>query len=373
VFGAFHADIKIRGAGGSAAETSHFVSLDNQSEENAHSQRPQNFTEHKQLKAPRMMKVPETARFGIELELSSAMQLQAETVAPYLQDTDIEVHVIRDYRQGRSTSDQWKLVPDGSIVCSASQPDCNKFELVSPPLCAGKGLHHVSRILNRMENIQPRLKVNKSMGFHVHVDVSSFTTSQLIKVCQQFVKYEEVLDTFMPSSRRTGSTESNSYFQSNRGSVEDQIFYGGAVSNRQIHNALEECHDVPSLVNMMNRQGRYYKLNMQNLATGRQPTIEFRQHSATMNYEKVSAWIRFCIAFCMNSARLKAPTPFTDRSSLEKKFEGLFQFVIKDRALREFYRNRRDALASGDDDDCACCTTCAVGRSGGRGCASKLY
>jgi hypothetical protein len=209
------------------------------------------------------------------------------------------------------------------------------------------------------------------MGFHVHIDVSAYTTSQLIKVCQQFVKYEEVIDSFMPPSRRSGSTESDSYFQSNRESVEDQVCYYGHGTNRQVHDALENCHDVPSLVNLMNRSGRYYKLNMQNLVTGRQPTIEFRQHSATMNYEKVSAWIRFCICLCVNSAKLQVPTPFKEDSTIEKKFNGLFQFVIKDRALRAFYMKRQDQVANGEGDDCVCCSECH--HSGGGRCDSKLY
>ncbi len=37
---------------------------------------------------------------------------------------------------------------------------------------------------------------------------------------------------------------------------------------------------------------RYFKMNLQNIASGRQPTIEFRQHSGTLEYEKIASWIR---------------------------------------------------------------------------------
>ena len=123
----------------------------------------------------------------------------------------------------------------------------------------------------------------------------------------------------------------------------------------------------------MNHHGRYYKLNLQNMVTGRQSTIEFRQHSATMNYEKVGAWVRFCVAFCTNSAKLRPPTGFKEGSSMDKMFQGLFSFVIKDRALRDFYDKRQMALMDGgEEEDCACCTGCSAAGGGGR-CDSKLY
>mmetsp|Transcript_17313 Transcript_17313/g.25217 ORF Transcript_17313/g.25217 Transcript_17313/m.25217 type:complete len:210 (+) Transcript_17313:343-972(+) len=206
------------------------------------------------------------------------------------------------------------------------------------------------------------------MGFHVHVDVSAYSHSQLIKICQQFVKYEEVMDGFMPPSRRSGSKESDQYFQSNWQSVEDNILYG-RCSHREIPDALAEADDMDSLGSLMNANGRYYKLNLQNLVNGRQPTLEFRQHSATMSYEKVSAWVRFCIAFCHTSARLKAPTPFQQGRSLEKKFDALFQYVVKDRAMRNFYSKRRgnfDLLLpeEGESSSCGCCSSCPGGSKG---------
>eukprot|EP00980_Cylindrotheca_fusiformis_P016167 scaffold4805_cov136-Cylindrotheca_fusiformis.AAC.22 len=373
VYGAFNASIKIRGAGGTSHNLVHEVMLQPNSEIIAHREPTTTFTEYRGLRPLPKTKLPFQARFGVELELSSVNYLPPDEVADYLASRN-DCVVVQNYSEGRRTLNEWKIVPDSSIVCSTSQPDCNKFELVSPPLGAGPGLGSVHEILTRMENINPRLKVNKSMGFHVHVDVSGFDTSQLVKICQQFVKYESVIDMFMPRSRRSGSVESNSYFQSNRRHIQDLMgFGGGRATNRQVHDALGACQNMDLLVKLMNGSSRYFKLNMQNLATGRQPTLEFRQHSSTMNYEKIGCWIRFCLLFCWNSARLRAPKPFKEDSSLKKKFDALFQFVIKDRALRDYYRKRMDHFQKnrGEDDDCACCSSCAAGSSGH--CPSKLY
>jgi hypothetical protein len=372
VYGSFQANVKIRGRGGTAMTATHTVLLDPRSEYNSHSndEGRLEFLECNELRPFKYSKMPDGAKFGLELELSSAMDVMPEDVADSLSRGRTQVHLIQDYSSGIITLEDWKLVPDSSIVCSISQPECNKFELVSPPLVEGAGLEQVHVLLRRLGDIRPHLKVNKSMGFHVHVDVSAYSTPQLVKICQQFVKYEEVMDMFMPPSRRSGSLESNQYFQSNRKSVELQHGFTGPNTNREIHDALGECHDIASLVSVMNRDGRYYKLNMQNLASGRQPTIEFRQHSATMNVHKVNAWIRFCVLFCVNSAKLRTPTPLVEDGSIEKKFDGLFQFVVKDRALREFYSKRMDEVANDVGDGCECCTECHSGS--GAGCESKL-
>jgi hypothetical protein len=77
-----------------------------------------------------------------------------------------------------------------------------------------------------------------------------------------------------------------------------------------------------------------------------------------MNYHKISAWVRFCVALVRNSARLAAPSPFKESKSLEDKFDALFMFVIKDRALRKYYRERQQDFHREDDH---CCSDCAAG------------
>lgn len=198
------------------------------------------------------------------------------------------------------------------------------------------------------------VSVNKSMGFHVHCDVRDLSLASLIRVCQTFIKYESSMDSFMPPSRRTGSAESNQYFRSNKFDI------GPNLTNKQRHDMLGRCSSLEELCDMMNPSGRYYKLNLQNLISRRQPTIEFRQHSATASYAKLKNWVRFCMAMVHNSARLRSSSCLKDSASLDDQFEKLFYFVIKDRFLRDYYLLRRSQLNSAGESVAldTCCDSC---------------
>ena len=356
-YGFTTAKISIRGCGGTRLNVSHSIDL---SPRSSHSKAEvHSFREDRGLRRLRPLRLPPLQQFGVELELTSALQLQPTSIANALSSyPTTNICVIESYSEGRLTSTDWKLVPDGSIMCSVSVPDCNKFELVSPILKGGDGLNRIDQILRRANTeLYPKLKVNKSMGFHVHVDVSGYQLQHLIKICQNFIKYEAIMDTFMPPSRRTGSQEAEQYFQSNRDSVAGCI--SSFPSNKECHDAIGQCGDFDELARLMNYRGRYYKLNLQNLVTGRQSTIEFRQHSSTVNYEKVSHWVRFCILFTIHSAKLAPPSSFKDDRDLDFKFDALFNYVIKDRALRQFYRARRLDLSNSESEPC--CTGCSRG------------
>lgn len=374
-YGAITATLTIRGCGGTLQKITHKTLLQHDSE--LLKSPTQNFVEPRPLKALKPLKIDDLQQFGIELELTSANYVGVNSIADMINNSNhsrqnnINVDVINSYSEGRATTTNWKIVPDSSIQCSTSSPDCNKFELVSPILMGGSGLNQINKILKQLDNVEPKLKVNKSMGYHVHIDVNSFSHDQLVKISQNFIKYEDAIDTFMPLSRRSGSLESDQYFKSNRQSIFTRIIkeYGyqpNKGTNRLCHDKLQETNSIEELVNLMNSDGRYFKLNLQNLLSGRQPTIEFRQHSATVNYEKVSYWIRFCVAFVLNSAKLPSPTPFADNKSIDNKLDALFQFVIKDRALRDFYLDRRQHLSL-DEGDSPCCTCC----SNGERCAKR--
>ena len=291
--------------------------------------------------------------FGIELELSTSFHLTADNVARILSSsTSTGVKdLTKDFAQAKRRSDIWRLMTDTSISCPRGG-ECSKFELVSPILKGSAGLTEVDNVLRALKTINS-VEVGKSMGFHVHIDVSQLTCSQLVKVCQQFVKYERAMDSLMPPSRREDTQE---YCKSNKRALDARHF--------DPHAAIATCATINKLADVMNPDNdRYYKLNLQNIATRRQPTLEFRQHSGSSNIFKIKNWIRFCMAFVHNSAESESPFPLKKTVDDDTLFEMLMVHVIDDRYLLDFYRNRRKELHANKrngGEKASCCEGCAT-------------
>mmetsp|Transcript_36235 Transcript_36235/g.73985 ORF Transcript_36235/g.73985 Transcript_36235/m.73985 type:complete len:462 (-) Transcript_36235:145-1530(-) len=359
-FGSVVAYVSVNGRGGAPYRKKHTVAL----RKNGSHSPPVRYSIPQPTRPLELVAVPDK-KFGIELELTSTGGVPREMVAQTIRSrAHVRVTVVEGYAQAHDPVEGWKLVHDGSILCSRDFPDCTKFELVSPVLQGRSGLDEVRNVLASLAGISS--DVNKSMGFHVHVNVEDYCLASLKKFCQNFIKYEECMDTFMPTSRRTGSPESNQYFQSNKSAV-----IGPNASNLDRHKALAGCSTLRQLCEMMNPTGRYYKLNMQNLVTGSKPTVEFRQHSATSNYKKVNAWVRFCLAMVNNSAKFVAPKALKSTRTTNEQFDFLFQYVIKDRVICDFYKERRAELQNQRNSSSASGSTCCHGCANERGCQAK--
>lgn len=290
--------------------------------------------------------VSDDTTFGIELELTLGANVTTEGIAAEIHAAGIAnvKDMTKQTRGWKRFYDGWKMVPDPSIYCKPLYaPDCRRFELVSPVLRGKSGLGEVAKIAHGLGSLQ--IEANEKNGFHLHIDVSKLTLSQLIKVCQNFIKYESVMDRFFPSSRRTGSKGSDRHFKSNRVSVADGR---QGVSNREAHDILARSHSVAELAATMNRgdRSRHYKLNLENLVSGRQPTIEFRQHAAATSYSDISAWISFCSNFVFNSARLESSSPFASSTTVDERSNALFETIIKDEKLHTFYLLRIEQEAA---------------------------
>jgi hypothetical protein len=181
VYGSTKAEISIRGAGGSKMVVAHKIRL---GEGGPKKRTIYTFREARGRQPLRMVKIEDNQRFGIELELSSPPGIDTEMIADMMPRS--AGNVIVGGARHASHTEGWKIVSDGSIVCNRNMPDCHKFEVVSRILVGGDGLGQIEAVTKALG--KANIKVNKSMGFHVHVDVSGYSIEQLIKICQNFIK-----------------------------------------------------------------------------------------------------------------------------------------------------------------------------------------
>mmetsp|Transcript_8413 Transcript_8413/g.17456 ORF Transcript_8413/g.17456 Transcript_8413/m.17456 type:complete len:461 (+) Transcript_8413:139-1521(+) len=301
-------------------------------------------------------------QFGIELETSfKSGTTSSDVVDAIRRKANVVVLDKTDfYRRGSEDNySSWQLVPDASTACNRSDPGCNKIELVSRILEGEEGLNECRRVIDALEDVG-KVGLNKSMGFHVHVDASNLSLERVKNICLNFVKHESAMDSIMPTSRKVSG-----YCRSNRDAVHEN-------NDGLKHNAIVSCFSFSDLCDTINpgqpKEARYYKLNLQNLHPERKSkkqaksTIEFRQHSSTMNFNKIEAWVRFCTAFCKNS--MERPQKL---HAYENDFESLFDTVIQDIKLKDYYQTRRMELmadhqhAVDNGNEGKCCASCAKG------------
>ena len=154
----------------------------------------------------------------------------------------------------------FKIVSDGSIYGS----DGN--EVVSPVLKGNKGLNSLQTLCESLAAVGAR--VNRSTGLHVHFGAANIDDAHYIRIVRNYQKLEAAIDTFMPNSRRANN---NGYCRSMR-----NVNLEGATTKQQLISRVDS---------------RYFKVNM--LAYNRHKTLEFRQHSGTVEYTKIANWINF--------------------------------------------------------------------------------
>lgn len=227
-----------------------------------------------------------------------------------------------------TTRPHWKVVTDGSV--------CGGFEVVSPVLRGKNGLEQLKKVCEALRQIGSR--PDRQCGLHVHLGTGDFGEDPQIwkALYRNYATLEETIDSFMPASRR-GSA--NQYCQSMR--------------VRDLEQKLERATTLREIERSVTGTSRYFKLNSQSF--WRHKTVEFRQHSGTIDYDKIANWIEFCARFveyarrCVTARDMEGATPPTARCAAPRTealvgVEGLKKFLS--RKGLEFYDNRRLQLAA---------------------------
>lgn len=198
--------------------------------------------------------------FGVEIE---CIDLDPWQLLELCQRSGI---AIQRENYNHITRATYKIVTDGSLQGN------NAYEVVSPVLKGAKGENEIKTLC---ENIQKTgANVNVSCGLHVHIGAAGLTMNTIKNVYINYYRLENVIDSFMPMSRRGSNNRYCRTLQHIRG----------------FEAEIDRCDDCDEIAWVF-RGDRYYKVNACSYA--RHKTIEFRQHSGTIEAEKILMWATF--------------------------------------------------------------------------------
>ena len=225
-------------------------------------------------------------KFGVELEMKGISRDKAVRV---LRAIGINV---QNEGYNHTRRDHWKIVPDGSVH--------GGFEVVSPVLQGEEGLEQLRAVTTALKDAGG--KVDRQCGFHVHFDAADLRVDHIRAVVNRYAAHEARIDSFMPQSRRANN---NTYC---RGLAD-------IVSRRNFR----EAATLGALAGAQG--GRYFKVNLQSYQV--HGTIEFRQHSGTLEAPKAVNWVRFLAAFIeatkakVDAAANQAAAPVVQAASVQ--------------------------------------------------------
>lgn len=204
-----------------------------------------------------MKKFNESRTYGIEIEFLGGHSTR-QAVCDLINEKGVPCRY-EDYNH--NTTRYWKIITDAS--CGS--------ELVSPILKGREGLEQLKKVTEALEELD--IKVDRKCGLHIHHDVNDFGIKEMKNLFTSYVKFEKLFDSMLPKSRRGNN---NQYCQTMRK-------YGTEGTLEQLRNA-KTITDLQQIF-----YTRYVKLNIQSYV--RYGTVEFRQHSGTIEFEKIYNWI----------------------------------------------------------------------------------
>ena len=210
------------------------------------------------------------ATFGVEIEFLRPSSLTHSNIARKLTAIGIETQTEawnhddehRD-RNGLLTRTYWKMSTDGSVHSHLSGYE-GRNELVSPILKGVEGLKQIEKVCKVL--VENNCMVNKTCGLHVHHGCKHMHGRLAEKVARNalvvYHKYRSTFDKIMPKSRR---------------------------NNQYAH------HLTPNEIRLLRDRlecttNRYRVVNIQSF--WRHGTLEFRQHSGTLEFPKIVNWIK---------------------------------------------------------------------------------
>ncbi len=218
-----------------------------------------------------------------------------------------------------SSKYNWKCVRDGSLKGDDGRETGGEY--VTGVLKGDSGFFHLQKICLEL---QKRCRINHTCGVHVHVGINP-TVRNIVSLYVLALKLQKEIFTMMPPSRRVSShcklvdnfpiveflkkaktkEEQGIYLTETFKVIHQKIEYAGREASVQ-EMFFKSKHPLGDKCKYKKETPRYWWLNFVPALFIRdsfqgQPkdyknfTIEFRPHSASLNFNKIKQWAKICI------------------------------------------------------------------------------
>lgn len=250
-------------------------------------------------------------KFGVEIEFFGTKTKR--TLLNKIRSKGVE---IQTESYNHQTRQHWKIVTDSSINASRG----SGMEIVSPILQGEQGLLELQKVCEALKEWGGL--INRSCGLHIHFNASEFQLSTWKNLYKNYITCETTIDSMMPNSRRANN---NRFCKS--------LLY--KLDNKQnAFQKIKSARTIEALAKAVSGRNRYFKINPESYF--RHKSVEFRQHSGTIEYSKISNWILFLHGMVSYSEAGK---------TIENgRFDTMKEFMTNDN--HNFYYNRIQDLAA---------------------------
>ena len=270
--------------------------------------------------------------YGIEIECYLPEGVSHRQAAHAITARGVETH---EESYNHITRPTWKIVTDGSLGNDYERG----MEVVSPVLSGPAGFEALKVVLATLNDLG--CTVSKKCGVHVHVGVASMPLQSIKNLLKLYAANEHIIDGFVPPSRRASLS---TWCRSLTG------LSFTAIDRARSFTDLVQLFGMGPIREMINHDGRrYHKVNILPIAAFTQfgrgrPTVEFRQHSGTLDFAKVSNWTALCLR--MVAAANSQPTTPTASTQINQARPGSKSHMVGEMMLRPTGVTGREAVAA---------------------------
>lgn len=247
-------------------------------------------------------------RYGIEIECISPNIREFERLSELG-----GLRIINENGYSHTQRHLWKITTDSSIHYRGNMRGMETMEVVSPILRGAAGMEQLKIICDSL--LAAKTVVNTSCGLHVHHDATGMSVKEYTRVIMNYAQAQLAIDKLVAPSRR-----SPMYTH---------------YCKPWLYSEIEALTRAVTKYDVVAAAERYKVVNAH--AWDAHNTLEFRQHGGTVDYNKISAWVKF-------GQRLIENTLEGKDISLTTEVRDLLAWLSLPTDVEEFFLGREKVL-----------------------------